>query len=154
MNSSDEITIRKFDKEDIENKIRWINNPENNKFLHYYLPLEYDRTLLWFEKNKENKNRYDAVIELNGKPVGIIGLLNIDYRNKKAEYYITIGETEYKGRGIAYKASKEILKYGFKELKLNKIYLYTETENIVAQKLFNKLGMEKEGLLKEDSVNS
>lgn len=146
------ITIRKFMQNDIENKIRWINNSENNKFLHYDLPLEYNKTLMWFEKNKDNINRYDGIIEYCKTPVGLIGLLNIDYKNKKAEYYITIGETNYKGKGIAYIASKKLIKFAFEELGLNKIYLYTEVENIAAQKLFDRLGMEKEGMLKDDLI--
>lgn len=146
------VKIRKFNEKDIENKIKWINNSENNKFLHYDLPLEYEKTFKWYESNKEKENRYDGIIEYKGIPVGLIGLLNIDEKNKKAEYYITVGELEYKGKGIAYKASRKIIEYAFKQLKLNKVYLYTEVENITAQKLFNKLGMIKEGLLKEDLI--
>ncbi len=65
-----EISIRKFNENDIHNKIKWINDSKNNKYLHYDLPLEYDKTLKWFEKNCDNKNRFDAVIEFNNIPVG------------------------------------------------------------------------------------
>ena len=148
----EKVSIRKFEEKDIKNKIRWINDVNNNKFLHYNLPLEYEKTLEWFKKNKDREDRYDAVIEYEGIPVGIIGLLNIDRLNRKAEYYITMGEIDYKGKGIAFIASQKILEYAFKELGLNKIYLYTEVDNIIAQKLFNKLGMIKEGILKEDLI--
>jgi len=147
-----EVTIRKFKEEDIENKIRWINDDNNNEFLHYDLPLEYHKTLDWFHKNKDRTDRLDCVIEYQEIPVGIIGLLNIDKKNKKAEYYITLGEKEYKGKGIAYKASMVLLKHAFENLDLNKIYLYTEVENIIAQGLFNKIGFKKEGILKEDLI--
>ena len=147
-----ELIIRKFEEKDIQNKIKWINNQNNNKFLHYDLPLEYDKTLRWFHNIKDRADRYDAVIEYASVPVGIIGLLGIDEKNKKAEYYITLGEEEYKGKGIAYKASLLLLKYAFEELNLNKVYLYTETENIPAQGLFSKLGFEKEGTLREDII--
>ena len=147
-----QVSIRKFNEKDILNKVKWINDSDNNKFLHYDLPLAYDKTLEWFLKIKDRKDRFDGIIEYDGNPVGIIGLLNIDLKNKKAEYYITLGEKQYRGKGIAYQASMEILKYAFHELELNKIYLYTETENINAQKLFDKLGFIKEGLLKQDLI--
>lgn len=147
-----EISIRKFKEEDIENKIRWINDKRNNEFLHYDLPLEYEKTLNWFKNNEYKTNRFDAIIEYNGVSVGLIGLLNIDEKNRKAEYYVTLGECEYKGKGIAYSASIEILKYAFEKLNLNKVYLYTEVENIVAQRLFTKLGFHKEGTIKEDLI--
>ena len=82
------VSIRKFQKEDIKKKVEWINNPENNRYLHYDLPLEYEKTLDWFEKNKDRTDRYDAVIECGGEAVGLIGLLSVDRKNSKAEYYI------------------------------------------------------------------
>ena len=148
----DKVSIRKFNENDIENKIKWINDSANNQFLHYDLPLEYEKTKKWYETIKDRTDRFDAVIEYEKIPVGIIGLLNIDKKNQKAEYYITLGEKEYKGKGIAYNASIKILEYAFEKLKLNKIYLYTEVENIIAQKLFDKLGFQKEGTLREDLI--
>ena len=144
------VTIRKFIFEDIPKKIEWINNPVNNKFLHYDLPLEYEKTARWFKNNEGRIDRYDAVIEVDGIPVGLIGLLSIEKKNRKAEYYVSMGEMSYRGKGVAYQASKLILEYGFMVLGLNRIYLYTEAENIVAQKLFKKVGFKVEGLLKND----
>lgn len=144
------ISIRKFKNTDIPNKVKWINDPLNNKFLHYDLPLEIIKTEIWFEKNKDRKDRYDAVIEVDGIPVGLIGLLNIDVKNKKAEYYITLGEREYLGKGIAKNASFLILEYAFAELGLNRVYLYTEVDNIPAVKLYERVGFICEGVLKND----
>lgn len=145
-----EVSIRKFEKRDIPKKVNWINNPENNKYLHYDLPLELTKTEVWFENNKNRTDRYDAIIEANGIPVGLIGLLSIDSQNKKAEYYVTLGEREYLKKGIAYKASILLLKYAFIKLGLNRVYLYTELDNHSAIKLYEKIGFEREGLIKQD----
>jgi diamine N-acetyltransferase len=144
------VTIRRFERADIPRKAAWINNPENNRYLHYDLPLEIGKTERWFDKNLGRTDRYDAVIEEEGIPVGLVGLLRIDGKNHKAEYYISMGETAYKGKGIAKQASRLILKYGFEELGLNKIYLFTEAENIGAQKLFERIGFVREGILRQD----
>ena len=148
-----QVTIRKFERTDIPKKVEWINNSENNQFLHYDIPIEIGKTERWFDNNVGRTDRYDAVIEVDGIPCGTIGLLSIDQKNSKAEYYIAMGETVLKGKGIAYQASKLIIQYGFEQLRLNKIYLYTETENIAAQRLFEKVGFIKEGILKEDIVS-
>lgn len=149
---NDIISIRKFEENDINNKIKWINDSRNNQYLHYDLPLEYNKTLNWYNANKNKETRYDAVIEFNGISVGLIGLLNIDEKNRKAEYYITLGENEHKRKGVAFNASIELIKYAFNTLNLNKIYLYTETQNISAQKLFEKIGFRKEGKLVQDLI--
>ena len=147
-----QISIHKFRETEIENKIRWINDPENNRFLHYDLPLMYDKTLAWFQANKDRTDRYDAVICADGVSVGLIGLLGIDQKNAKAELYVALGEADYKGKGVALRASELLLKHAFEVLKLNKVYLYTEKENYAAQKLFERSGFQKEGLLKEDLI--
>lgn len=147
------VTIRKFTREDVPKKVEWINNPENNQFLHYDIPIEIDKTEKWYDSVKDRNDRYDAVIEADGIPCGTIGLLGIDQKNKKAEYYIAMGETNLKGKGISTKASKLILEYGFRELGLNRIYLCTEVENIPAQKLFEKVGFIKEGCIRSDIVS-
>ena len=147
-----QVSLRKFEARDIPNKVKWINDPLNNTHLHYDLPLEVEKTQVWFEKNKDRTDRYDAVIEVDGVPVGLIGLLGIDMRNLKAEYYVCLGEQSAKGKGVASQASRLILEYAFGTLGLNKVYLYTEFENTGAQRLFERMGFDKEGLMKEDLI--
>lgn len=144
------VLVRKFERNDIPNKVKWINDPQNNKYLHYDIPLEIEKTEKWFDNNINNSNRYDAIIEVDGIPCGTIGLINVDRKNHKAEYYIAMGETSLKRKGVSAQASELILKYAFFNLEINRVYLYTETENIPAQRLFEKLGFVKEGCIRQD----
>ena len=154
--TSNEVSFRLFKKSDIEYKVKWINDPSINKYLHYDLPLCPDRTLNWFNKIMSNSSREDYIYEVNVsgkmKPIGLIGLLDIDQKNNKAEFYIVNGEKEYWGKGISTKVMQLFLKEMFLKRQLNKIYLYTEVDNKGAQKVFEKLGFKQEGLLKEDLI--
>lgn len=143
------ITLRDFCETDIPDKIRWINDSENNQYLHYDLPMEYEKTLQWY-RNKNNNIRLDLIIEYCGISVGLIGLLGIDRTNNKAEYYICLGEKEYKGRGIAKVATNMLVNYGFTELGLKKIFLNVDAENTTACHLYEKCGFECEGYFKKD----
>lgn len=147
-----DVTIRPFEGPDIPYKVIWINDIENNRYLHYDLPLTESNTKEWYEKLKEKTYRLDCTVVVDGLPVGLIGLLNIDYTNKKAEYYVCIGDVKFKGKGIAVLASDLLIKESFKRYDLNRIYLFTEVDNTGAQKLFEKIGFIKEGLLKEDLI--
>lgn len=148
-----EVKIRKFERTDIPKKVEWINNSENNQFLHYDIPICIEKTEKWFDSHLGEDTRYDAIIEVDGIPVGTIGLLSINKKDSKAEYYIAMGETAYKGKGIAKAAGELILAHGFEVLGLNKIYLFTEFNNISAQKLFESLGFVKEGLFRQDILS-
>lgn len=146
--NKEEITIRKFEEKDIPNKVKWINDNNNNSYLHYNLPLTIKETTNWYKNIKNMQSRYDAIIEYKNIPVGVIGLINID--KCKGEYYITLGERNYKRKGISYIASKKIINYGFTELGLNKIWLCVDSDNIAARNLYEKLGFKLEGILRKD----
>lgn len=137
-----DVVLREFEERDVPRKVEWINNPANNQFLHYDLPLKIDRTTEWF-RNKDNSKRLDCIIEYNGTPVGLIGLLQIDKANRKAEYYITIGETSFKQKGIATKATKAIIDYSFAVLNLQKVYLTVDARNIHAIRLYERSGFKQ-----------
>lgn len=145
------VAIRKFEERDIPSKVRWINDEANNRYLHYELPLEEEKTLVWFRGNQNREDRYDAVIEWAGEPVGVIGLLSIE--DGQAEYYITLGEERAKGRGVARQASMLLLEYAFRERGLRRVYLYTEVENLSAQRLFERCGFRRTGLAPKSAVN-
>ena len=147
-----EICVREFTLSDVKKKVQWINDSRNHKFLHYDLPLDLEKTTAWFERTRCADDRIDAVIDVSGESVGLIGLLNIDQKNKKAEYYICIGEPAHKHKGVAFQASCLLLKYAFFSLKMNRIYLYTEPENQDARHLFETLGFRLEGCLREDLI--
>lgn len=143
------VTLRCFAEDDINDKVRWINDSENHRYLHYEIPLEYEKTLQWF-LSKNNSSRLDLVIQYGSVPVGLIGLIGIDSVNSKAEYYICLGEKRYKGKGIAKIASKMLLDYAFYELGLNKVFLNVDAQNVIACHLYERIGFECEGYFKED----
>jgi len=148
---SGHVTIRDFLKEDIPFKVAMINKKDNNRYLHYDLPLNNSNTLAWFNNKKNSTNRLDLTVLYDDAIVGVIGLLNIDNKNKKAEYYVCI-DIAFAGKGIGTISSNLLFKYAFEKMKLNKIYLFTEENNKIAQRLFEKLSFQKEGLLKDDII--
>jgi len=146
----EDVTVRKFKADDILLKIKWVNDPNNNRYLHYDLPLEYEKTCRWFETVKTRTDRYDGVIEYNGKPVGLVGLLGIDQKNRKAEEYVLIGETTARGKGISIKAGYLSAVLGFQNYGLEKIYAYIEVGNEPSLRRFLRLGYHVEGYLRHD----
>ena len=139
-----QIAVRRFRGEDIPDKVRWINDPANNAFLHYELPLTREGTERWFRRVKDAADRLDCVITADGRPCGVIGLLHIDRVRSDAEFYITVGEASLKRQGVALAASELLLAHAFGALGLRAVYLYTEPDNLPAQGLFRKLGFARQ----------
>ena len=67
---------------------------------------------------------------------------------------VAIGNADYKRRGIAFKSINLVLKYGFSELNLNKVYLNVDAENTAACRLYEKVGLEQEGFFVQDLLHN
>ena len=93
---------------------------------------------------------YDfAIIDpQQGTFIGNCGLTRVDLQNKRAElgYWIRTTQTR---KGYATQASKLALKFGFQVLQLNRIEIMMDTMNMNSQKVAEKLGAKKEGLLRQ-----
>lgn len=149
-----EIYISKITEEDIPDKVKWYNDEEVTKYLHYDEKFSVDKSIEWLKNKEKDSSRYENVIRINENGqlnnIGIIGLFDIDLKNKKAGFYITIGEKNYQGKGLAKLASINFIKNCFLKFNLEKIYLYSDVDNIGAQKLYEKIGFTQEGLLRSE----
>lgn len=126
----EDVSIRKFEYEDIPLKVQWINDPRVNVHLHYELPLEYEKTCDWYKNASVNPNRFDGIIEYYGKPIGIVGVTNIDFEKRCGEDYLVIGDPSYWGKGIATKAGILNELYVKEYMGLDYVYGLIEYDNI------------------------
>lgn len=97
----------------------------------------------------KNKERYVFAITLKNSDelIGEIGL-HMDKSNNSAQFGYWIAEPFW-GKGIASEATAAILKFGFMDLHLNKIYATHYPENPASGKVMLKNKMIKEAELKE-----
>lgn len=58
--------------------------------------------------------------------------------------------SEYQGKGIITEAIKEVVRYGFKVMKLHSIEAIIDTKNLDSEKVLQKNGFVKEAHLKEN----
>ena len=136
-------------KEDLPLMINWRNNETVKKYLldPEYLTLENYQA--W---SQNTEPRLDLMLQLKAEQqlIGVASLSQIDHQHQKAEYQIIIGEPEYWGNGYAYEASTAVFEYAFAELNLNRIYLKLLLGQQRAVALFEKLGFQEEGILRQE----
>lgn len=86
---------------------------------------------------------YAIVLADTDELIGTIGLtLSKDYDRAEMGYWI--GQP-YWGCGYCTEAARALLKYGFTELRLNRIFAHYMTNNPASGKVMKKIGMEYEG---------
>ena len=104
-------------------------NPPNELFLN-----------IWHKKDK--------------KLIGYIGFNHIQWANAVADIGLMIGEKEYWGKDIGTEAIALLLEYGFNELNLFKITGSMFHINVGSWRVAEKVGMEREIVLKKQAYVS
>src|SRR5690606_24919866 len=100
----------------------------------------------WYRNYVLNRDKaVRLAIEVDGKYIGNVNLTGIHPVNRSAEFSIMIGEKNYWGQGIGREASQQMLRHGFDDLQLHRIWLGVLAGNIAAQRLYESLGFRIEG---------
>jgi len=147
------IELRPLSKNNVSPFYKWINDDEVVK---YSLPLflkistknEIDK---WYKELIENSEiiNFGIFLKTTDQLIGYAGICDISDINKSGEYYIFIGEKEMWGKGIGKTVTEQILKIGFLENKLNRIFLTVSEPNIGGIKAYENAGFKLEGKLRQ-----
>jgi RimJ/RimL family protein N-acetyltransferase len=89
-----------------------------------------------------------AVCDLgSGVLMGAIGI-DIDESNQNGELGYWIGRS-FRKRGYTSEAALAVVEFGLQKLSLHKIFAHAMTRNPASSRVMEKIGMKREGLLKE-----
>ena len=91
--------------------------------------------------------RWGITLKDSGKVIGSCGFLNMLPKHQRAEIGYELCQ-EYWGKGIASEALEAVVKYGFHHYQLERIEALIEPTNLRSQKLVEKQGFIREGLLR------
>jgi ribosomal-protein-alanine N-acetyltransferase len=103
------------------------------------------------DAKKDPRTRYGfAIIEQEkGRMIGS-GEINIrDITNKTGEIAYIVNPTYWR-KGFATETAKLLIDFGFKEFNLHRIYATCDPRNIGSSKVLEKIGMTKEGRIREN----
>lgn len=141
-----------INKEDMSSLYKWFSDVEFLSTYDYVLPKpktpeEVDKLLA--EYNPDNGSIIKAIRTTDGHAIGIAGYDDIIKDNQVATLFIGIGDENYLGKGYGKEAMLELLDYGFNTLNLYRIQLNVISFNLPAIALYEKVGFQKEGTMKE-----
>ncbi|WP_421903784.1 GNAT family N-acetyltransferase [Maridesulfovibrio sp.] len=140
--------LRAIERNDLKQLMEWRNRPENRVYFREYRELSWDHQQNWYEKLVMNDpgTRMFAILDRSGRLLGACGLCYIDWVNRNADFSIYIGADDlYIDDVYAVDASKSLIKYGFEELNLVKVWAEIYAFDTKKTEMFTKLGFELEG---------
>ncbi len=118
-------------------------------------PYEDGMAEAWISTHKELRESgkgyaFAIVLADSEQLIGCIGLLNVDRTHQRAEMGYWIGKPYWR-QGFCTEAAQALVKYGFQELGLNRLYAYHLTRNPASGRVMQKIGMIHEGCLRRHS---
>lgn len=151
------IKLRKLSFKDYYTYHEWRNDSEVMKTTSSQLDLytlEETEQFILAIASQPNAKGYMIEEKETNQTIGIISLINIDYKNRSAECVIDIGIKAMWGKGFAKTAISLILEFAFNELNLHRISLQVFSFNDRAIKLYEKIGFVFEGRLRQTLYRS
>lgn len=145
------VNLRALEKQDMALLQKWMNDPDLTRWLGPRSPISLDEQIHWFDKLSSDKSKIKLLIEdKSGAAVGLVSLMQINLKDRSAEFGIYLGEHSTIGKGVGKDATMAMLKFGFQELGLIKIFLVVLEENERAIKSFLSCGFQKEAVLRQN----
>lgn len=126
---------------------RWINDFEVARALGIFLPLTVEKETEWYESEaKSEKSALFTIYELSTlRPIGTTALINLDHRNRRAEFGIAIGEADCRNKGYGTETTRLVLDYAFTVVGLHNVMLRVFEFNHGAIRAYEKAGFKEIG---------
>jgi RimJ/RimL family protein N-acetyltransferase len=152
---NDKVRLRAAERDDVDDFIRWFNDPTMQRFLGQAVrPMSDAEEQAWLDRtlNGEHEGysfQIDAIDQAEPIHIGGCALFRMDWRNASAEVGIQIGEHDYWNKGYGSAAHRLLLEFGFGELNLHRIYLRVYDFNERGLGSYRKLGYRHEATMRQ-----
>lgn len=144
----DQVELRTIEEEDIEFLQENINNQEIRKYLTVRKPVNKVQQREFFQEVVSSDQNIHLAICSDGEIAGIISLEDEQDDIGAATLGLWIASKHQKN-GYGTEAARLITEYGFNELNYHRISARAYEYNKGSQKIWKKLGFQKEGELRE-----
>jgi RimJ/RimL family protein N-acetyltransferase len=144
------VHLRKPEPSDVEALFAMKNDPEVNAMLGGFTR-GWTRADLgrWVEFHAQHADEaFYVITDPTDRCLGHVAFYKIDHRVRSAEFAIVVGDKKSWGSGIGRACTSFMLKFGFEDLQLHRIYLEVLETNERARKLYESLGFKHEGKLR------
>jgi RimJ/RimL family protein N-acetyltransferase len=143
------VVLRPVDESDAPLIHRWMNHPEVWRFMDYERPVSLQDVVEDIQRSRAEGQPF--IIEIDGRPVGRVGLNRFRRRDRACALYLYLGEPDAWGHGHAVDAVMALLGYAFDRLDLHQVELWTLGDNHGALVVYGRCGFVEEARLRDRS---
>jgi [ribosomal protein S5]-alanine N-acetyltransferase len=151
---TERLIIREFGAEDFDSVHLYASKPEVTKYLPFG-PNSEKETRMFLQKamdykrqNPRNDYEFAVVLKKDNTLIGGCGIYITDTSNKEGSIGYCF-DNQFWRNGYASESANALIRFGFESLKLHRIFATCHPENIGSAKVLERVGMVKEGCLRE-----
>lgn len=145
--TTERLVLRNFRADDAKDLLAYFRQPRASCFYPERLTSIQDALQSIRERNaRPNGAELAVCLRANGALIGNLFSQEEEHGNHGVGWHLN---PAYTGRGYAAEAARAYLAFLFDQKKARRIYAYVEENNLSSQKLCERLGMRREGLLRE-----
>ena len=152
------ITLREIGRDDIPIINRWRRDPvviDGIGAPGRFIGLDVD--MKWYEEyltRRSSEVRCAVCLADSGQLVGMVSLTRIDYLHSNAEYNAVVGERELQNKGVGTAATRAMVRHGFFDLNLHRIYVSILRQNVSSIRMCENAGFREEGTIREGAYKN
>jgi RimJ/RimL family protein N-acetyltransferase len=160
MIQGERIRLRRDERTDIPEFVKWLNDPEVRRYLSFMMPISMANEELWFENMLRllaaeqpfaieiRKTSYEKEAE-TWQMIGNCSFMDMDHTARSAEVGLFIGDKSCWNKGYGTEVMRLLLQFGFETLNLNRIFLRVDEHNKGGIRAYHKAGFVEEGRLRQ-----
>jgi len=129
----------------------WINDPEVTRSLSVWRPMQVGDEVDFIERSSRDPSSITLGIALKepDRLIGTIGLHQIEWKNRSANYGIEIGESAEWGKGYGFEATRLMVRHAFMRMNLNRVSLVVYEHNTRGIRCYERAGFRREGVMRQ-----
>lgn len=150
------IQLRAIEREDLPRLRDWRNLPEFRRNFREFRELNMQNQEAWFTRISASANDFMFMVERtqDRTPIGVCGLVYVNWVLRSADISLYIGHEEIYidgPGGTAEQSAKVLIKYGFDNLNLHKVWTELYSFDNRKIELFTRLGFARDAVLRDNA---
>jgi len=134
------VDLRPLEAEDAERVLAWRNSPDVRAYMYTDHVIAPDEHARWFAGIPGDPVRTYWIIELDGRPVGLANLYDVDRRNQRCAWAYYLADPSVRGLGVGSYVEYWVLDYVFEGMRLAKLWCEVLASNEAVWKLHESFG--------------
>lgn len=146
------VALRPLTEEDRDRVLAWRNSPEVSAYMYtdaVIAPADHAR---WLTAALADPRRRYWIIEMDGAPVGLANLYDIDRLNGRCSWAYYLADPAVRGKSVGAVVEVMVLDIVFGQLGLTKLWCEVLATNEAVIRLHQKFGFQQEALFRNHII--